>query len=180
MNLLGRIHSLKFDSPNSPITILNGEFPNRYKPAFVRHRPDRITDLWKNPVTSIQVVYIPPPPLAIVQIPKGMVLMTATACIFSDWKPKASLQVLENMVFENVLRDLDSNDWVPMEFIESDKLSHFARYTVTFEKAIQGPCVILLQSEKRIAWQGVLEKNRGLARQMTEQLRDDIFTSDLS
>ena len=205
MTLLGRIYSLKFDMvttpPNSPpittpTTILNGEFPPRYKPAFVRHRPDRITDLWKSPVAKIQLVYIPPPPVAIVHIPSGMQLGRATASVFGETKPKGVFFKIpgvwhmhqphmnsdeKQFSFESVLKDVfaekdEKSGWQQLQFVEGDRLGHFPVYEVSFEPKIVGPCVIMLQSEKRIAWQGVLEKNRHFTRQMTEQLKDDIFT----
>ena len=168
MSLLGRIASIKPISKELTTqfqTLCNGDFPPRYKPTFARHRPDRITDLWKTHFDSLELTYIPPPPFGIVNIPTGMKLMSVTASCFGDTKPHQllylSIEKDKEIDYSKLLsEDTEKSQWGSFVVVEKEeKVSLFPSFSLSLTKSLDGPCTVLLASDIRIGWQGILEKS---------------------
>jgi hypothetical protein len=99
MNLDGRIDSIVVapsslstttttsSSSSSPqhqkLTLVNGSFPPRYKTTFVRHRPDRISEIWKGHFDELTLRYIPSQLVAVVPVPSKHLLIRMTANLFT-------------------------------------------------------------------------------------------------
>lgn len=171
MNLNGRIQSMTFIINGQPVSINNGEFPPRYKPAFVRHRPDRITDIWKTHFDSLYVVYVPPPPVTVVHIPEGLKLVNASASNHKDTLPIGLYyrKIQGEFSFPDLTADFasgpvcETSNWTELKHVDNTENSgHFHMFEVGFDEeeggAVIGPCTLLLTSQKRIGWQGVLRK----------------------
>ncbi|KAJ3359810.1 hypothetical protein HDU91_004800 [Kappamyces sp. JEL0680] len=183
MNLLGRIDWVSFSKIGEAqkVTLVNGDFPPRYKPAFVRHRPDRVTDLWKTHLDAIRISYSPPPLYAVIKVPKDMHISRATASSFSSHTLKhigIYWKTVQQIDGEALLKEVVAGfgGWNQVHHpVEHERLGAFPVYGIDFSTqdlesdeiglvgssdslGVVGPCYLVLASTVRLAWQGVLEK----------------------
>ncbi|KAI9202591.1 uncharacterized protein BJ171DRAFT_627518 [Polychytrium aggregatum] len=104
MNLTGRIASIIIATNEKVHSFSNGDLPNRYKPSFAVKRIDRITDLWKSPIKKVTIVYAPPNPMAVIEIPANQTLSYVDVTFFPP-QSKSSAR----LYLDSYFRDMDSS-----------------------------------------------------------------------
>ena len=118
--------------------------------------------MWKTKFSQIQVLYIPPPLVAVLHVPSDHKLKHLTATAFEE-NANPALQVntvpADGFRLSKYLDKMtEKPDWVMLKYHEHNrKLGHFPTFDIQLE--VSGPAVLMFTSDHRIGWQAILEKN---------------------
>jgi hypothetical protein len=85
MDLEGIIRKVDVQfADDSTTTMLNGQVPPRYKPAFAMQRIDKVTDIWKTAVKRLTITYQPPNQAILLRLNAGQKLTDISVQFFAQ------------------------------------------------------------------------------------------------